>query len=250
MLWTGKAVNGTLSAMWFAKKPRFFKKFHDGRTEAVLNPSAFARASFAQEGEDLILARMFEAVTDGFYVDVGAHHPFRFSNTYLLYQQGWRGINIDPCPGSAALFDAHRTGDVNLEMAVSDEEGAKSYYIFNELALNTLSKEYADLYKTNPMYKITSEIEIPTERLANVLSKHLPERREFRLLNVDVEGHDLQVLKSNDWVRFRPEVVVVEDLQNASLDKIVVSSTYEFLRDKGYSLSCRTINSSFYRKES
>ena len=53
------------------------------------------RYSFSQEGEDLLIDRMFDGQSVGFYVDVGAHHPTRFSNTYLLYLRGWRGINID-----------------------------------------------------------------------------------------------------------------------------------------------------------
>ena len=57
--------------------------------------------SYAQEGEDLILYRMIYGKIDkGFYVDVGAHHPKRFSNTYFFYRKGWRGINVEPMPGS------------------------------------------------------------------------------------------------------------------------------------------------------
>jgi hypothetical protein len=66
---------------------------------------------YSQAGEDAILSNIFNYVlpTDrGFYVDVGAYHPFKHSNTYLLYRAGWRGINIDPRPGSKALFDKHR----------------------------------------------------------------------------------------------------------------------------------------------
>jgi hypothetical protein len=54
----------------------------------------------------------------GFYIDVGAHHPFRYSNTHMLYRRGWRGINIDPIPGAKIAFDRFRPGDINLEMGV------------------------------------------------------------------------------------------------------------------------------------
>ena len=56
--------------------------------------------SFSQEGEDLVLARIFEGKKNGFYVDIGAHHPTRFSNTHYFYRRGWSGINIDAMPGS------------------------------------------------------------------------------------------------------------------------------------------------------
>ena len=76
--------------------------------------------TFPQEGEDLILSRMFDARSKGFFVDVGAYHPFRFSNTFLFYCAGWRGINIDATPGSMIAFDKFRPGDTNIECFVGD----------------------------------------------------------------------------------------------------------------------------------
>ena len=49
--------------------------------------------SYSQEGEDIILRNLFGNRKDGFYVDVGAHHPMRFSNTYFFYKLGWNGCN-------------------------------------------------------------------------------------------------------------------------------------------------------------
>lgn len=81
----------------------------------------FHTKSYAQQGEDLILREMLAYAQSGFYVDVGAHHPFRFSNTYLFYKQGWRGINIDAMPGSMKLFDRFRPRDINIQCGVAYE---------------------------------------------------------------------------------------------------------------------------------
>ena len=62
--------------------------------------AGFSVRSYSQEGEDMILRRIFGDKRLGFYVDVGAHDPRRFSNTYYFYKRGWRGINIEPRPGS------------------------------------------------------------------------------------------------------------------------------------------------------
>src|SRR5580700_9536062 len=94
--------------------------------------------SYAQEGEDMVMRRFFESrATPGFYVDVGAHHPQRFSNTYFFYRQGWRGINIDAMPGSMKAFETLRPRDINIEAAVSAEHQSLTYAIFNEPALNS-----------------------------------------------------------------------------------------------------------------
>ncbi len=83
--------------------------------------------SYSQEGEDMVLRRLFEQKTVGYYVDVGAHHPKRFSNTYYFYKRGWRGINIDAMPGSMKLFNKMRPRDINVEIPVSSGEGEILY---------------------------------------------------------------------------------------------------------------------------
>ncbi|MFM6346540.1 MAG: hypothetical protein ACKPFK_15520, partial [Dolichospermum sp.] len=88
--------------------------------------------SYSQEGEDLILARFFEKEKNGFYVDIGAHHPQRFSNTYYFYLKGWSGINIDAMPGSMKIFDDLRPLDINLEIPISDKSEILTYYEFDE----------------------------------------------------------------------------------------------------------------------
>ena len=100
----------------------------------------YSTLSYSQEGEDLILKRLFDGQKKGLYVDVGAHHPKRFSNTYLFYKMGWRGINIDAMPGSMEKFKEVRPEDINIEAAISDKDELLTYYIFNESALNTFSK--------------------------------------------------------------------------------------------------------------
>src|SRR5690606_32490082 len=117
------------------------------------NPAEpFETSSFSQEGEDRILARMFEASpkTQGIYVDIGAHHPFRFSNTFLFYQRGWSGLNVDAMPGSMRLFREFRPRDRNRETGVAEVECRLGYHIFSEPALNTFSYELAESYERTP----------------------------------------------------------------------------------------------------
>ena len=93
---------------------------------------------YSQEGEDLILSRIFDKKV-GFYVDIGAHHPFRYSNTYKLFQSGWSGINIDASPETINLFKRHRPKDINLNLGVSNCDGELEFYQFEDGAYNTFS---------------------------------------------------------------------------------------------------------------
>ena len=119
------------------------------------------RLSYAQEGEDLVLARILGTNTSpGFFVDVGAHHPTRFSNTYYFYRRGWRGINVDALPGTASLFQRARPRDVTVECGVGAQAGVMTYFVFNEPALNTFSEQEAHKKDRHP-YHIVNRLQIP-----------------------------------------------------------------------------------------
>jgi FkbM family methyltransferase len=202
-------------------------------------------AAFSQEGEDLLLERIFDRKRNGTFVDVGAHHPTRFSNTYRLYLNGWRGINLDALPGSMTLFNKERPEDINLEIPVSDKEELLTFYIFNEPALNTFSKEEAEKKAKIPPFYIKEEITLKTKRLEDILDEYYNTKKEIDLLSVDAEGFDLQVLKSNNWEKYRPLIVVVEGL-NGDLNEISNSELYLFFKSIGYKLLSKLHNSQFY----
>lgn len=69
-------------------------------------------ASYSQEGEDVVLRRLFDSQPSGFYVDIGAHHPVRLSNRYYFYRCGWRGLSVDAAPGSMEMFRRLRPRDI------------------------------------------------------------------------------------------------------------------------------------------
>lgn len=209
----------------------------------------YARTSFSQTGEDRVLSAIFAKKKNGFYVDVGAYHPKLYSNTYLLYLQGWNGINIDPMPNSMKLFNEIRPRDINLEIAIGRENKKLKYYMFNEPALNGFSKDISKSRHTKGPYKIIKEINIRAYSLSEILKKYLAKDRSIDLLNIDTEGFDLNVLQSNDWEKFVPKVIVVEDLA-LTLEDINKSQIYRYLHEKQYIFYAKTnISSLFIHKD-
>ncbi len=211
----------------------------------------YATKSYSQKGEDMILRGMFGEMdrTIGFYVDVGAYHPMRFSNTYYFYKRGWRGINIDTMPGSMKLFKKIRTRDINLETAISDKKQILTYYLFSEPALNTFSKELAVQRGEKEGCKIIDEIKIETSTLVGILDIYLPKDTEIDFLSVDVEGLDLQVLKSNDWDKYSPSYILAECLVDSfSLEQVIDNELTQYLRSKGYELFAKTLNTLFFKR--
>ena len=185
------------------------------RCRAFAGWDRYQKTSWSQEGEDLILDRLLGQRRSGFYVDVGAHHPFRFSNTQLFYRRGWRGINIDAMPGAMEAFRKARPRDINLELAVSSRREVLTFHIFDEPALNTFDPELAQQRASDGNgRRVLRTVELKTSPLTDILGEHLPPHQDIDFMSIDVEGFDLDVLRSNDWERYRPDFVVVENLRN------------------------------------
>jgi FkbM family methyltransferase len=208
----------------------------------------YKRTIFSQEGEDMILSRIFENQSQGFYVDVGAHHPTRFSNTYYFYLRGWHGINVDAMPGSMAPFHAIRPRDVNLEIAVGEKEGKLTYHIFNDPALNTFDPALAKEREGIKQYRIVETKEIEIRPLAKLLEEHMADKTGIDFLSVDVEGLDLAVLRSNDWTRFSPKYVLAEDSTAETVEQALHSPVAQFLYSVGYVLFAKTVYTQLFRK--
>lgn len=204
------------------------------------------RLSYSQEGEDLILARIFGSMklTTGFFVDIGAHHPTRFSNTYYFYRRGWSGINVDALPGTKKLFQRMRPRDITIECGVGPKEAMLSYFAFNEPALNTFSEQEAKK-KNVPPYHIVNTFQIPVVTLRKILDEHLPAGRSIDFMSVDVEGFDHEVISSNDWAKYRPRVVVVELLE-ADIQNIAAHPTAQVLFGHNYRVLAKTHNTYFF----
>ncbi len=203
--------------------------------------------SCAQEGEDRVLARFIGARRNGFFVDVGAFDPVRFSNTWILYQQGWHGINIEPSPEGARRLRRLRPRDTTLNVGVAGTAGKMEYHAFNDPALNTFDAALAASRDDGRTYRIVDRSTIPVERLDTLLARHVPAGTAIDLLTVDVEGLDLEVLESNDWMRFRPEYVMAEAL-GFELEQAVVAPLPAFMASVGYRLVAKTMNTLFFRR--
>lgn len=209
----------------------------------------YALKSYSQEGEDMILRRIFESKDTGFYIDIGAHHPKRFSNTYYFYKKGWSGINIDAMPNSMKAFNKYRPRDINIEAAIDYEIGKLTYYEFNEPALNGFSEALSILRDDLKDYRIVNSYSVVTKTLNEVLDSvcnELPKQIDF--ITIDVEGLDFNVLKSIDLYRYKPNLILIEML-STSLDDIINNEVSSYVRNFGYRLYAKSFNTIFYINE-
>lgn len=204
-----------------------------------------ATLSFSQEGEDLILRRIFWGKTSGFYVDVGAHHPFRYSNTHHFYRNGWTGINIDPNKELMKEFYQNRPRDINVCAGVSNEKGQLNYYEFTWPEVNGFNARPMLPDEDMEKCKLLNESIVDVLPLSDILDEHLPKNVGIDFMSIDVEGFDLKVLESNDWSKYRPRVLLVEDL-DFSMSNAKESAVCSFLLKRNYSPISKAKNTLFF----
>lgn len=202
--------------------------------------------TYSQEGEGVLLDRILDVNKPGFFIDVGAHHPVRFSNTYQLYRKGWRGINIDPTPGCMELFRSLRSEDINLEYAISTDKKPITFFIFSEGALNTFDTKLAKEYQDKG-WVLKKTIEIQPRPLSDIIKEYYEISKKVSLMSIDVEGLEMEVLSSNDWEICVPDTIIIETLSN-SLMSLSTFPPISFLMKKGYLPISKLMNSVFLQR--
>jgi len=193
----------------------------------------FPRKSYSMFGEDLVISKIFKNKKKGIYVDVGCYHPIEGSNTYLLFKKGWNGINIDLNKTSIDLFDKARSGDLNLNLAISNKSKKIKYYFRKKInMLNTINQNFAKNYFLKGFK--TSYIQSQT---LNFILKKFKYSQKIDFLNLDIEGNEINALKSLNFKKYEPKVICVEIHKTSGRNRksqIENNPLYKFLKKKGY----------------
>lgn len=177
------------------------------------------RGSFTQHGEGVFLQEWFKEKSDGFYIDIGASHPFRISNTYGLYELGWHGIAIDPIPEFEPMYKKLRPRDKFLNIGVGPKKGS---FVYFELIPSVLSSFDADVVEnliTSKKATLLRETKIDVIK-PNQLFENYAQDQHIDFLSIDVEGLDLQILEAIDFSSYRPSLICVEF--NTEHDKLAI----------------------------
>jgi FkbM family methyltransferase len=176
------------------------------------------KISYSLTSIDLIVDYIFKK-ENGIYIDVGCNHPVYNNNTYLLNKKGWQGINIDIDEKSIELFNLFRKRDVNLNLAVSSKQTELEYINFHEKSpINMIrTAQNQNLYSSEKVKKIKSDT------LDSIIENSPYKDKKIDFISIDVEGHELEVIKGLNIKKYKPSIIVIEYL-DTSLKKIEIKN--------------------------
>ena len=219
------------------------KKIHIFQNIYFKHKYFIKKKSYSMDGEDIFILNYFKNKNNGFYIDVGCYHPLHRNNTFLLHKNGWSGINIDIHQFSIDLFNYLRPDDVNLNCAVSNSNGVTKMFYQKKLSqLSTIDEKQAKIAFQGNIK--TSEIKCFT--LDAILEKLKFNDKKIDLLDIDVEGADLKVLKGFSLEKFKPELICVEIHEKEIKD----SEIYEYLSNFSYELVWSGVFSHIFKSNS
>jgi FkbM family methyltransferase len=218
----------------YSRKNNFFKYVYF--YSQYLKSKIKLKKSYSNWGIDMMADFFFRNKKEGIYIDIGCHHPLINNNTYPLYKRGWKGINIDIDYGAIDSFNFLRSKDTNIKIAVSDTTGeAELFFYHNRAAKNTLSKEKG--FDSKEIQKIK------TSTLNKVIENSIYKDQKINFISIDVEGYELNVLKGFDFKKYKPDLVVLELIQEGmteffhqNIENIQNSEVYLYMIKHDYKL--------------
>lgn len=216
--------------------------------------SKYAKVSFAQQGEDLVLRRilfrMLKVPLDykGFYLDIGAYHPEKDSITRFLYDEEWRGICVDISENTINLFREERPRDRLVCAAAGESKGELTAYFLPGVISVQNTCDVATAEKMRSKGYELSERRVPVLTANEIMQLNAPEEDGIDFLNIDVEGFEISVLRGLDFDKYKPRVVALE-IHSGSVDCALKTEVAEYLANKGYKcVACCVITYFFVRR--
>lgn len=200
-------------------------KPYEGHADQLCGPITYSHC-----GVDLLLLALshFMGITNPRWLDVGAHHPFNISNTALLYNRGFRGVNIEANPNLIKNFYDMRPEDINVNIGVAPQKGTMKFYMWDDFSGRNTFSEAA----SKQLQVLTKEIELPVDTLNNIVDLYCDGKFPDILL-MDIEGLDHEVLSITDFSKSRPKIICVESSMQET------EKFNELLKSKGYSFTAR-----------
>ncbi|MDE6539047.1 MAG: FkbM family methyltransferase, partial [Ruminococcus sp.] len=210
-------MNGQISKMnnYISQTDKYISEMENSMKE-MHNSLENINMTFSQSGEDSIIKYIFNTLGRkiGTYLDLGANHALHLSNTYNFYASGARGVLLEANPELAMELVEKRPEDIVINKCLAEKSGETlDFYILNGDGLSTSDyNAVQNFIKENPSLKITKKITINSITINEIIEEYFPEKAPD-IMNIDIEGMELSILKMTDFEKFRPLIIICEMIE-------------------------------------
>ena len=140
------------------------------------------------------------------------------------------------------IFSNFIEKDENINCAVSSVSGEKDLFFYHDKSpINTIEKNTADYQKA-----IVKKIKkVKTQTLDSIIDNSKFKNEQIDLVSIDVEGHEMDVIKGFNLKKYKPNVVVIEyldlsakklEIKNLNINNVLKSEIYNYMISENYTL--------------
>lgn len=198
--------------------------------------------------EDLVLLQLLDNKVSGSYIDIGANDPYRNSNTHPFYENGWRGIDVEPVHEMAEKLKVAHPENIVIEAVIGAEEKFVDFYVpdFAELhwqQIATTKMNWVDYHKSQRPDERWLTVTMQQFTLNYLFDLH---DKDVDFVSIDVEGSEIDVIEGWDITKYRPLVVCIEAVT------VVDDSSWKLWEPKllpYYNFVCHDIQNRFYLRK-
>lgn len=213
----------------------------EGCEPAMMQQNKTMQFSFSQSGEDticrFILAGLGIPPEERTYLDLGANHAKFLSNTYSLYLDGAKGVLVEANPVLCEELRQERPLDTVVERCICAQEGASlDFYILSGDGLSTMDPDAArGFIEENPDLTIERTVHVPSVTMESLIRTYFPDGAPA-VMDVDVEGMEMEILRQIDFAAFRPIIIICEMIDYSRQFQIHEKNheILRFMEENGY----------------
>lgn len=198
------------------------------------------KKTYSQYGEDKFVSAFFSEKKQGRYLDIGASHPFRISNTYLLYQLGWNGITVEPIPNLVNLHKKWRPRDEIIPEAIGIVNESMDFFEMVPSVLSTMDEKTANKYIKEKSAILFKRYKVKVRSVSDLID-YAFKKSHIDFMSIDIEGLDADIIESIDFSLYRPGLLCVEANDNKARQRIVsalTSQKYKILLNGPNIMAC------------
>lgn len=196
--------------------------------------------TYSQAGEDAIILYILTVMGIDYskctYLDLGANHAKELSNTYFLYKHGAKGVLVEANKNLIPELKFYRNRDIVLNKCVALESNQEmEFYILSGDGLSTTEADSVNEFKKiNADIEVSEVVKVQTITVNDIIDQYLGIAPT--VISIDVEGKDFEILKSIDYSRFRPLIIITEMIEystylsinqrNKEIDAFMINNDY------------------------